>query len=671
MKTIDKILYFISALAVGGFISCAKEDIGVDKATDISLSPASVQFAASGKTADGKDAYIGCVTIKEGNIFNSQDFTVEVNKTWASVEKVSVENRFNETYSDAEYLIIEPGVKIKVKENQEYRRSFNLTVTASDGTVSSFQFEQLGLKEDAKIALDSESLEFISDGQTLDFGYTTNMPEISFEVEYEGDSKDWLSTSVKEAAKVEVTALPWDGKEPRTAVLKVIAGTPETSVAEQILKVVQLGAKDYYYIYGASVGVEVENNAIKMKEEVEGELYSCRLYFMKSEDGKNRIVLRKNISDEYFALSQDGKIVTLSDKDTEQQGPVIDIDGMRSLSVDFSKMEWSWERISTQNCLPDSEVSKYKTKEYIARDGSKKVWMVEHFAWDGGDIQPKLGSGMYKIATGGADGSGGYGAADFPASWNDASKLDMTKESAEIGGNLEVTSEYGRIYTFHEMVTGEPRYGIGYARYETSPEGWREGDKYTDAIGRTYDMEAYPVGKNTRFTGDNDSDEANFPLLTVQAQGICPYGWHIANASDWLDLFYAMADASSGDKYPVSKADINYKKMTDGGVPNIAAWLRNKDWNSSTVADGADAFGFNYYPLGWRYMTQGYMWFGVRMQIWVPMLTPSSKSDYFSYSTARLNVIIGGSNTSTTTALTNFDNGQAVCGFRCVKNYIE
>ena len=671
MKTINKIFYFISTLAVCSLASCVKDDIDIDKATRISLSPAPVQFAAGGKTSDGKDEYIGCVTIKEGDIFNSQDFTVEVDKSWASVEKVSIENKFKETHSDAEYMISEPGVKIKVKENTEYRRSFNLTVTSDDGTVASFVFDQLGLKEDAKIALSVEELEFLSEGQTIEFDYNTNMPEVSFEVEYVGDSKDWLSVITKETSSIEITALPWDRKEPRVAVLKVIAGSVETSMAEQSLKVVQLGAKDYYYIYGLSVGIELEENAVKMKEEVEGKLYSCKTYFMHSEISRNQIIVRRNISDEYFALADGGRVVSLSDEGDKPMGPEIDIDGMRSLSVDFSKMEWSWERISTQNCLPDSEVSKYKTKEYIARDGTKKVWMVEHFAWDGGDIQPKLGSGMHKIATGGAAGSGGYGASDFPSSWNDASKLDMAKESMEVGGNLEVTSEYGRIYTFHEMVTGEPRYGIGYSRYETSPEGWREGDKFTDAVGRTYDMEAYPVGKNAKFTGDNESDEADFPLLKVQAQGICPYGWHIANASDWLDLFYAMADASSGDKYPVSKADINYKKMTDGGIPNISAWLRNKDWNSSTVADGADAFGFNYYPLGWRYMTQGYQWFGVRMQIWVPMLTPSSKSDYFSYSTARLNVIIGGTNTATTTALTNFDNGQAVCGFRCVKNYIK
>ena len=30
--------------------------------------------------------------------------------------------------------------------------------------------------------------------------------------------------------------------------------------------------------------------------------------------------------------------------------------------------------------MPDSEVSKYKTKAFIARDGSMKVWMVENTA---------------------------------------------------------------------------------------------------------------------------------------------------------------------------------------------------------------------------------------------------------------------------------------------------
>lgn len=37
----------------------------------------------------------------------------------------------------------------------------------------------------------------------------------------------------------------------------------------------------------------------------------------------------------------------------------------------------------------------------------------------------------------------------------------------------------------------------------------------------------------------------------MQVQGICPYGWHIANMSDWKDLIYAVAESSkSYSDYP-------------------------------------------------------------------------------------------------------------------------
>ena len=33
--------------------------------------------------------------------------------------------------------------------------------------------------------------------------------------------------------------------------------------------------------------------------------------------------------------------------------------------------------------------------------------------------------------------------------------------------------------------------------------------------------------------------EAEHPNLKMQIQGICPYGWHIANMQDWKDLVWA------------------------------------------------------------------------------------------------------------------------------------
>ena len=302
-----------------------------------------------------------------------------------------------------------------------------------------------------------------------------------------------------------------------------------------------------------------------------------------------------------------------------------------------------------------------------------KVWMTEFFRWDGGDITPKLGSPMIPTATGANNaGSGGYAADAFPTSWNDP-KMNMDYECTEIGGKLVGTSERGRIYAFSEMVTGIPTNGVGYARKEPLPTGWTAGCKVTDAIGDEYVIEYLNNKEAGTFTGDNAADEKAHPTLKMQIQGICPYGWQIANTADWLDIAYAACKASAGSEFPMQEDQITYKqfstvtgKVTPGqavsprGIGNLAPWLRNSEWKSGNIAKGADEFGFGYYPLGWRYMTQGYQCAGSRAQTWVPLFF-NDKSLY------RVNVLIN--NTVTFVEITNIDNGQAIVPFRCVKNY--
>ena len=112
--------------------------------------------------------------------------------------------------------------------------------------------------------------------------------------------------------------------------------------------------------------------------------------------------------------------------------------------------------------------------------------------------------------------------------------MNPNYETTEVGGNLAGTSEHGRIYHFNEVVTGNPRFGIGYERYEALPDGWMEGKTIVDAIGRSFTVEHIVHTAAGTFTGDNAADEKAHPMLTMQVQGICPYGWHVANASDWL-----------------------------------------------------------------------------------------------------------------------------------------
>ena len=162
-------------------------------------------------------------------------------------------------------------------------------------------------------------------------------------------------------------------------------------------------------------------------------------------------------------------------------------------------------------------------------------------------------------------------------------------------------------------------------------------------------------------------------MLKVQAQGICPYGWHVANAADWIDLFYAMSQATieKGEtKYPVKAEDCTYKQFINGGVPNTNGWLRNTEyWGTEYSSQYADEFGFNYYPIGYRYMTQGFQNWSMRIQSWVPLPMAGSKpADYPSAGGARFNVI-NKTNSANCAPLANLDIGQAVCPFRCVKNY--
>ena len=207
-----------------------------------------------------------------------------------------------------------------------------------------------------------------------------------------------------------------------------------------------------------------------------------------------------------------------------------------------------------------------------------------------------------------------------------------------------------------------------------------EGKTIVDAIGRSFTVEHIVHTAAGTFTGDNAADEKAHPMLTMQVQGICPYGWHVANASDWLDLAYAAIQASAGHTFPVNESRVTYKQFTTvsgstpqvdepnspRGIGNFAPWLRNSGWGSNAyVSDGADEFGFNYYPIGFRYMTQGFQCAGTRCQTFVPLCYNNTK--YPGTAIFRINVIIN--NKVTSAEMTNLDNGQAIFPFRCVKNY--
>lgn len=677
-----KNIFLPAALAALVLSGCGEkiDPSEIDSTTRIALSKDIPVFTADGKTEDGEDAYRAIVTIVQGDKTNgiSWDYSVEDPKKCAEVNVADISEDFKGTFEGDSRTVTGKGLEVKVKANPEYKRTFTLTVKAADGTERSYEFTQKGEKADAEVSTSTKDVEFFADGGEQVIEYTTNMgDEYSFSVDYEGESKDWLTCEATESGSVKLTASKWtDHVNVRKAVLHITVGSAETSLASVDVPVTQLAADIYYFMYGSSAAGLAIDKALQMTKESEG-VYSVKAYFMNAKSGSNTVMFNqdsRDLSYPCYALAKDGTVATIeSASSTMPEGPQIDIDGLRSLTVNFNEKTWTWDRISTTNCMPDSEVAKYKTKAFIARDGSMKVWMVENMRWNGGDITPKLGSPMIPSATGvGAKGTGGYSASAFPSSWDDP-KLNMAYECTEIGGQLEGSDEYGRIYAFSEMVTGIPTNGIGFARNEALPKGWTEGCEVTDALGDTYTIEYLNNKAAGTFSGDNDADEKAHPTLKMQIQGICPYGWHIANASDWIDIAYAASKASAGHTFPMQEDQATYKQFTTvtgtptvnnpvspRGIGNFASWLRNTKWWTTNVSDGSDEFGFEYFPLGWRYMTQGYQCYGVRAQMWVPLFF--SKTGLY-----RVNVILD--NTVTYAEMTNIDNGQSIMPFRCVKNY--
>ena len=665
--------YLVLSAAVMGLASCQQVDVTErDQATRVTLSPLTAEFDAQAQS------YTAAVQINKGTDLSTLSWEAEVTSgtDFVTLTKTTVEESYTGTYdTESVYTQTLEAIKLDIKANPEYKRTFEVTVTVADGTTVPFSFTQFGAKADAAVSTEVKGLEFLASGGAEVVEYTTNMGDVASFTFTNGDGSaaTWLTAEAVEVGKVKVTAQEWTDKTAgRNATMVITVGTAATSTASLSIPVVQLAAEDNYFVYGESAGDITAAAALQMeKTQTEG-VYTLKNFFC--EGAKNDIIINLNAREVVYpcwALAADGKVVVLESAATTYTAPVIEANGIRQLTVNFNDLTWSWERITTQYAMPDSELPNYPTKSFIARDGSMKTWMIRHMAWDGGDINPKLGSGMVKHTGNGTAGTGGYAAADFPRTWNDTERLNPAFETKESGlGTLETYSDDGRIYTYHEMLGYEARFGIGYARYENGP--WVLGEKYTDARGTTYVFEV--VSKTAAdYTGDNAADEAKYPIFKVQAQGICPFGWHVANASDWLDLFYAMSQATitmGETRYPVKAEDCTYKMfITGGGIPNSNGWLRyTKDWGTEYSADNADAFGFNYYPIGYRYMTQGFQNWSQRVMSFVPLPMAGANSSAPNSAGGRYNVI-NKTNAAHCASLANIDIGQAVFPFRCVKNY--
>lgn len=658
-----------------------------DTGTRISISPEAESFRADGTTASGNESFTAAVIVNAGSSVSDMAWEVSAPAAaaWATVRRTVVTSIFEEAGGGIHDLSAE-GFEIAVEPNTEYRRTVRVTIAAADGTTAGFEFMQLGLKADAEVSSETERLVFMAPGESKELTYTSNMGDVyKYEVVYGAGSADWLTVEDKGVGSLAVTAAQWDDQEkPRTATLRITVGSAETSLATLEIPVTQNAAYDYYYMYGASADALPVAEAYELTRTAVGE-YTGTLYFLRSSDGRNPVLLNKNgRTPAYpcYALAQDGTVKELASAEAEvPAGPEIDVDGVRNFSVDFNAMTWSWGRVSTSNCMPDELVATYPTKAYVTRDGGTKTWMTVGLHWDGG-----AAIGRYKLGSGLVSGhqTGGYGnVAPYDAR---NPEFDTEENGGKVveakdGSGRPLAEIYGRLYSSCEQLTGSPNGALnpcegGSSAMINSPLG-EPGATLIDAVGDVYVLESIMPADLTLYAASAAGDaqaEAEHPNLKMQIQGICPYGWHIANLQDWKDLAYAAFKAGAAD-YPVAESMASYRAFGGGTLTNFAALLFTADWNiynptcpAEKISTAAADFGFNMFSQGWRLYKTGYDYGpgdnDPRMYAFIPLI-----GDYSAKKKAGWRIWNQGREANMRTN-GGFDFGNG-CGaaVRCVKNY--
>ena len=584
---------------------------------------------------------------------------------------------------------VEKALRITCSANTDYKRTGTLRVTLSKtGESVDFPITQVGLKPDATLTLSTESdIEMMAlEPAEVTVTFETNMPASTVTAELE-EGVEWLTCTLDREAGTVVLAAS-DNTSPtdmREATVTVSAGTEDTSLATRQIKVRQLANETYLFIYGSGIPhFAAFGDAAQMNKN--DLVFGLDHYFR---SGKV-ILSTSRTPDAYprYALTADGKLAVLADAAAEAAAPELTfgIAGMNALRVTIaldddnnvvaadSKAEFT--RISTVNSMPESELAGYPTKEYVTRDGKTKTWMTTGLHWNGGAAM-----GTYKLGSGLVGGSktGGYDEAEY-------SMRNPAYDTEENGGTLKelmmpdgVTtraSVYGRLYSSYETLTGDPAGALSPALLMPFPLGGA-GTVVVDAVGNSITLE--PILKAdlkdyAASDGGNTQAEADHPSLSMQVQGICPYGWHIANMSDWKDLIYAVAESSkSYSDYPVAAATASYGAMTSGNAANVAAHLRCKEWQdaefnpATAISNGAEAFAFNLYPQGWRLYKSGYDYCAnsgnVRFYCLIPMMgqtTASKMALWRAYCTTSADMVFDD----------GFDVGNGSgAAVRCVKNY--
>lgn len=607
-----------AAMLLAGCYSTDTDDDLLSTATLISIYPSTVSVGSAAAT---QNVVVTLAPKSKRNL----DWSCSVQSAWVTAVREKVPGESTGTvYEDAVVLVF--------LENTAYKRQTTLTITASDCTVLEVPVVQKGIYADAYVKAAPESLTFMAENpQPAAVAIDTNMDTFAAV-----SDSDWCTVVDNGDGTITVTCTEYgDNTADRTAEITVTAGTPDTSEARTVIPVTQLRKDVYCYLYGSGVPKYPTREKWGQMTKLSDRVYVDSVYVK-----NGRFSVYTTEGDTYH-LDGAGN---LSAAETDL---TVDVAGLRIVTLNLNEKTYSIERITTPNCLPDSEVAKYATSTYTA-NGRTKVWMRAGLDWNGGENIGgiKLGSRMVSDA----NNVGGYTSNVSSYETVRVSDYDEVESGGKAQGEVEMSAKYGRIYTLTEFLTGTPKAAVELARLLTDwPAQYRPGSTFVDAVGNDI-----PVSSVKSLAS---ADFENTPSLSMQIQGICPYGWHVANVQDFYDMLCAAAAAKGVTPNPLSAM------IGKWSVPDV---LRSAEgWSAApTRHAAADAFGFDFFPQGRRLFKSGYQYYASRGEMFI--CHPGGLSSGV-YQCWRINALTN--NAADLTVSTTYNIGDCSASFRCVKNY--
>ena len=605
-------------MLLAGCYSTDTDDDLLSTATLISIYPSTVSVGSAAAT---QNVVVTLAPKSKRNL----DWSCSVQSAWVTAVREKVPGESTGT-------VYEDAVVLAFLENTAYKRQTTLTITASDGTVLEVPVVQKGIYADAYVKAAPESLTFMAENpQPAAVAIDTNMDTFAAV-----SDSDWCTVVDNGDGTITVTCTEYgDNTADRTAEITVTAGTPDTSEARTVIPVTQLRKDVYCYLYGSGVPKYPTREKWGQMTKLSDRVYVDSVYVK-----NGRFSVYTTEGDTYH-LDGAGN---LSAAETDL---TVDVAGLRIVTLNLNEKTYSIERITTPNCLPDSEVAKYATSTYTA-NGRTKVWMRAGLDWNGGENIGgiKLGSRMVSDA----NNVGGYTSNVSSYETVRVSDYDEVESGGKAQGEVEMSAKYGRIYTLTEFLTGTPKAAVELARLLTDwPAEYRPGSTFVDAVGNDI-----PVSSVKSLAS---ADFENTPSLSMQIQGICPYGWHVANVQDFYDMLCAAAAAKGVTPNPLSAM------IGKWSVPDV---LRSAEgWSAApTRHAAADAFGFDFFPQGRRLFKSGYQYYASRGEMFI--CHPGGLSSGV-YQCWRINALTN--NAADLTVSTTYNIGDCSASFRCVKNY--